>query len=246
MKTTLIGMPEIKAVAETISIHANEYELGFKKKPTYIVLLDKGQGRTRVLEYLADIYNGKTVFPSGLDSYIEFENIEATMSAVEELGIRLLDSAIYKPYYEEVCGVDICKFAHHLNELQTDLVIKLLKEASEHCFMLFFFPQEPNKSEQRLIDRLCDALDISSTIEATPYSAKDYAEIVINHYKEEVYADFIGVDFSCFKRQLSANMKNVSSLSEAFKIGESFFDENLSKLTTSLYVDEIKNEEVKR
>jgi len=41
-------------------------------------------------------------------------------------------------------------------------------------------------------------------------------------------------------------MKNVSSLSEAFKIGESFFDENLSKLTTSLYIDEIKNEEVKR
>ena len=112
--------------------------------------------------------------------------------------------------------------------------------------MLFFFPQEPNKSEQRLIDRLCDALDISSTIEATPYSAKDYAEIVINHYKEEVYADFIGVDFSAFKRQLSANMKNVSSLSEAFKIGEPFFDKNLSKLTTSLYVDEIKNEEVKR
>ena len=245
MKTTLVGMPKIKAVAETISIHANEYELGFKKKPTYIVLLDKGQGRTGVLEYLADVYNRKTAFPSGLDSYIEFENIEATMSAVEELGIRLSDSAIYKPHYEEVCGVDICKFAHHLNELQTDLVIKLLKEASEHCIMLFFFPQEPNKSEQRLIDRLCDAIDISGTIKATPYSAKDYAEIVIKHYKE-VYADFIGVDFSAFKRQLSANMKNVSSLSKAFKIGESFFDKNLSKLTTSLYVDEIKKEEVKR
>lgn len=241
METTLIGMPEIKAVAETISTHAKEYEIGLKKKPTYIVLLDKGQGRTTVLEYIADIY--ETTFPSGLDPYVEFE-IEATMSAVEEIGVRLSDSAIYKPYYEEVCGVDICKFAHHLNELQTDLVIKLLKEASEHCFMLFFFPQEPNKSEQRLIDRLCDALDISSTIEATPYSAKDYAEIVIKHYKE--VADFIGVDFSAFKRQLSANMKNVSSLSEAFKIGESFFDKNLSKLTTSLYVDEIKNEEVKR
>mgnify|MGYP000006658833 FL=1 len=241
MKTTLIGMPEIKAVAETISTHAKEYEIGLKKKPTYIVLLDKGQGRTTVLEYIADIY--KTTFPSGLDPYVEFE-IEATMSAVEEIGVRLSDSAIYKPYYEEVCGVDICKFAHHLNELQTDLVIKFLKEASEHCFMLFFFPQEPNKSEQRLIDRLCDALDISSTIEATPYSAKDYAEIVIKHYKE--VADFIGVDFSAFKRQLSANMKNVSSLSEAFKIGESFFDKNLSKLTTSLYIDEIKNEEVKR
>ena len=241
MKTTLIGMPEIKAVAETISTHAKEYEIGLKKKPTYIVLLDKGQGRTTVLEYIADIH--KTTFPSGLDPYVEFES-EATMSAVEEIGVRLSDSAIYKPYYEEVCGVDICKFAHHLNELQTDLVIKLLKEASEHCFMLFFFPQEPNKSEQRLIDRLCDALDISSTIEATPYSAKDYAEIVIKHYKE--VADFIGVDFSAFKRQLSANMKNVSSLSEAFKIGESFFDKNLSKLTTSLYIDEIKNEEVKR
>lgn len=246
MKTTLIGMPEIKAVAETLSIHANEYELGFKKKPTYIVLLDKGQGRTGVLEYLADVYNGKTVFPSGLDSYIEFENIEATMSAVEELGIRLSDSAIYKPYYEEVCGVDICKFAHHLNELQTDLVIKLLKEASEHCFMLFFFPQEPNKSEQKLIDMLCKTINISDKIAVTPYTIEDYAEIVIKHYKEEVYADFIGVDFSAFKRQLSANMKNVSSLSEAFKIGESFFDKNLSKLTTSLYVDEIKNEEVKR
>lgn len=246
MKTTLIGMPEIKAVAETISIYANEYELGFKKKPTYIVLLDKGQGRTGVLEYLADVYNGKTVFPSGLDSYIEFENIEATMSAVEELGIRLSDLAIYKPYYEEVCGVDICKFAHHLNELQTDLVIKLLKEASEHCFMLFFFPQEPNKSEQKLIDMLCKTINISDTIAVTPYAIEDYAEIVIKHYKEEVYADFIGVDFSAFKRQLSANMKNVSSLSEAFKIGESFFDKNLSKLTTSLYVDEIKNEEVKR
>ena len=93
MKTTLIGMPEIKAVAETISIHANEYELGFKKKPTYIVLLDKGQGRTGVLEYLADVYNEKTVFPSGLDSYIEFENIEATMSAVQEIGFRLYDTA---------------------------------------------------------------------------------------------------------------------------------------------------------
>lgn len=242
MKTTLIGMPEIKAVAETISTRANEYEIGLKKKPTYIVLLDKGQGRTTVLEYIADIY--KTTFPSGLDPYVEFE-IEATMSAVEELDIQLSDAAVFKPYYEEVCGVDICKFAKHLNETQTQRIIDLLKKVSEHCIMLFFFPQKPNKSEQKLIDTLCKSINISNTIAVTPYTIEDCAEIVIKHYKE-VYADFIGVDFSAFKRQLSANMKNVSSLSEAFKIGESFFDKNLSKLTTSLYIDEIKNEEVKR
>ena len=242
MKTTLIGMPEIKAIAETISTHANEYEIGLKKKPTYIVLLDKGQGRTAVLEYIADSY--KTTFSSGLDPYVEFE-IEATMSAVEELDIQLSDAAVYKPYYEEVCGVDICKFAKHLNETQTQRIIDLLKKVSEHCIMLFFFPQKPNKSEQSLIDMLCKSINISDTINVTPYTVEDYTEIVINYY-QELYEVFVNEDFLGFKRELSAKMKNVTSLSEAFKIGESFFDKNLSKLTTLLYVDEIKNEEAKR
>lgn len=242
MKTTLIGMPEIKAVAEKISTHVNEYEIGLKKMPTYIVLLDKGQGRTTALEYIADSY--KTTFPSGLDPYVEFE-IEATMSAVEELDIQLSDAAVFKPYYEEVCGVDICKFAKHLNETQTHLIIDILKKVSEHCILLFFFPQKPNKSEQKLIDTLCKTINISDTITVTPYNDEDYTEIIINYY-QELYEAFVDEDLLDFKRKLSAKMKNVSSLSEAFKIGESFFDKNLSKLTTSLYVDEIKNEEVKR
>lgn len=243
---SLVGMPEIKSIIEkTILTHTNDYELGIKKKPTYIVMLNKGQGRSKLLESISDVYNKQITFPSGLDPYIEIENIKPTISCVEEMELRLSDAAVYKPHFEEVCGVDISEFSKHLNECQTERVIKVLKEASEHCIMLFFFSQKPNKSEERLVNMLREKLDITDVIIVSPYTADEYARIVINYYKE-FYRSFKGSDFPDFERELSVKMKNVASLSEAFKIGESFFDKNLSKLTTSLYVDEIKNEEVKR
>ena len=180
-KIDLTGLQEIKeAINRDCAAAAKP---GLRKKPcNYIIKLDKGNGRSKVLQYAASRYRecGILDFSSSRDESVElqFDGSYYRFRLGQEIVER---AAEYKNYFEGVVGISGVPIKPMTNENRAELMSWLM-ELTGHAVVFFFLSGEPEEKEYlRFLEEVpCETL----YIEPSGYTLKDFAEVMITRLSE--------------------------------------------------------------
>lgn len=146
----------------------------------FIVPLDAGSGRTTLIEYMTDKYKeaGVMDFTSGLDDYIEVV-FDGTLQQLKQAFSAIDSAAVYTNEYCNIISMDISEISTHIGETQFTEFIKNCKRVCEHACVVFFVHSTPTRNEERLLDKLCEAVDNVRRLTVEPYSKNDMVSLII-------------------------------------------------------------------
>lgn len=151
----------------------------------YIVPLDSGSGRTTLIEYMTDMYKDAGVldFGSGLDEYIEI-TFDGSLQQIKQSFANIDAAAVYTNDYCNIVGMDISNIASHFGETQLAEFMKNIKKVCEHANVVFFVHTEPNRNEEKLIEKLFESVDNLQRLFVEPYTNSDMCKLIIKTISE--------------------------------------------------------------
>lgn len=151
----------------------------------YIIPLDPGSGRTTLVEYMTDKYKeaGVLSFNSGLDDYIEVA-FDGSLQQLKQAFAAIDSAAVYTNEYCNIIGMDISGISALLGETQLSEFMKNCKRVCEHACVIFFVHTTPNKSEEKLAEKLCETVDNVKRLEVEPYTTEDICALFIKTVEE--------------------------------------------------------------
>lgn len=145
----------------------------------YIIPLDPGSGRTTFVEYMTDKYKeaGVMDFGSGLDDYIEV-SFDGTLPQLKQAFASIDSAAVYTNEYCNIVGMDISGIATHLGETQFAEFMKNCKRVCEHACIIFFVHGPPSRNEEKLIEKLCEAIDNIKRLAVEAYTNDEICALI--------------------------------------------------------------------
>lgn len=151
----------------------------------YIIPLNSGSGRTTLIEYMTDKYKQEGVlgFTSGLDDYIEI-SFDGTLQQLRQAFAEIDSAAVYTNEYCNIVGMDISCISAHLGETQFSEFIKNCKRVCEHACVIFFVHEVPDRNEEKLLEKLCDAVDNIKRLKVGPYTKEDICALIVKFIEE--------------------------------------------------------------
>lgn len=151
----------------------------------YIIPLDSGCGRTTLVRYMVYKYKeaGVLDFTCSPDDYIEI-SFDGTMPQLKQAFSVIDSSAVYANEYSNIIGMDISGISFHLGEKQFTEFLKNCKRVCEHAVVIFFVHTTPSRNEERLITKLCEAVDNIRLLEVESYTKEDICTLIIKTVAE--------------------------------------------------------------
>ncbi len=180
-----IGLKTPCAEVENTCGNAHMYKRCGLRPTHYIIPLDSGSGRTTFIEYMTDKYKeaGVLSFTSGLDDYIEI-TLDGTLQQLKQAFAAIDSAAVYTNEYSNIIGMDISGIASHLGETQFTEFMKNCERICNHACVVFFVHTAPNRNEEKLLDKLSDAIDNLKRLEVEPYTKDDICDLIIKTITE--------------------------------------------------------------
>ena len=180
-----VGLWDVQSGIEEICSKAYLYRSCFLRPEHFMVPLDEGCGRTTLLRHMAERYKDAGVlgFDCGLDDFLEivFDGTPVQMrNAFSVIG----SAAVYKNNYENIIGMDISRVAMHLGEAWCNEFLNNCKAVCEHASVVFFVRAEPSRNEERLMEKLQNAIDHIRRFDAQAYTQSELCEIIIRFFDE--------------------------------------------------------------
>lgn len=150
-------------------------------KPKHMLMpLDSGEGRTTFTDYVAAQYKQHHVlsFTCGLDDYLEYV-LDGTLPQLRQTFGQIAAAAIYTNQYENVVSMDISAIANHLNESQLPEFIENASRLCKHAYVVFFISSQRSRNEERLVQKLVEAVPDIQEIPVQPYTLDELADMII-------------------------------------------------------------------
>lgn len=178
--TKPIGLTTPCKEIESTCSKAHMYKRCGLRPKHYIIPLDSGSGRTTLVEYMTDMYKqaGVLSFSCGLDDYIEIA-FDGTLQQLKQAFAAIDSAAVYTNEYCNIIGMDISGISAHLGETQLSEFLKNCKRVCEHACVIFFVNSVPNRNEEKLMEKLCEAVDNVKRLEVEPYTKDDMCALII-------------------------------------------------------------------
>lgn len=178
--TKPIGLSTPCKEIESTCSNAHMYKRCGLRSKHYIIPLDSGSGRTTLIEYMTDMYKkaGVLSFSSGLDDYIEIA-FDGTLQQLKQAFADIDSAAVYCNEYCNIIGMDISGISAHLGETQLIEFMKNCKRVCEYACVIFFVHSDPNRNEEKLMDKLCETIDNVKRLEVEPYTEEDMCALII-------------------------------------------------------------------
>lgn len=181
----LVGIDEFQTMVKSISANVKKYSFLNEPPDSVILKLDRGEGRSAVVEFAANTFKDDKVldFTSSRDKYIECDfsgalnNYNRNMDAVKSAGE-------YAECYEGVIGVHCTGIADCYAEDHYKDFICEFKKICQHAFVIFFFSAQPSKNEEKMIKALSEELDIR-VLTAGKYTSEQLALISLLKMEKE-------------------------------------------------------------
>ncbi len=219
--TRPIGLEAACAEIERVCSQASLYKRCGLRPPHLILPLDSGSGRTTFLEYMADSFRKAGVLPfrSGFEDYLEI-SLDGTLPQLRQAFASIDAAAVYTNRYSNMVALDISPLAQHLSESQLPEFLKNAKRICEDACVVFFVRSEPSRNEERLLEKLCEAVDHIQRLAVEPYRQEELCRIL-----EKVLEDR-GLEIrqrEAFRRALAAWASEfaISCVKEAVAAAES-------------------------
>lgn len=230
--TKPIGLNAICTLIEKNCIESVIYKKCGLMPPHYIVNINPGDGRTTLLEFMADAYKNSDVidFHSGLDGFIEIK-LDGSFSQFKKAAGEIDSAAVYYNSYRGIIGIDASALAIHKNETQWTEYLNLVREISKDAIIVLFILQQPTKNDLFVAEETMKVVDNMEMVDVEPYSKDELASIVERNIISK------GVEIICSDEihSILLNMvesKNIKSVKEALKLTETLIrSADFSKFT---------------
>ena len=151
----------------------------------YIVPLNSGNGRTTLIEYMADMYkeSGVLDFISGLDDYIEI-TLDGSLQQLKQAFAEIDAAAVYTNEYCNIIGLDISGIASHQGETQFTEFLRNVKRICDHACVVFFVSALPSRNEERLLEKLCETVENIKRLSVEPYTQEDICDLIVKFLED--------------------------------------------------------------
>jgi len=152
----------------------------FKIKPPHVIFrLNDDQGRSRLIEYMTDMYEAALVldFSSGLDPCLEFK-LSGTYDDFRRFIKAVEDAAVFRNEYTGIIALDITALYNHRQESQWMDFWGAVKEISKSAYLVFFVSKEDTKCNNSLIGEIKRKIFNVEEVVISDYTAVDYADII--------------------------------------------------------------------
>ncbi len=178
--TKPIGLNTICEEIESTCSNARMYKQCGLRPKHLIISLDSGSGRTTLVEYITDKYKeaGVLSFTSGLDDYVEV-TLDGTPQQLKQAFAAIDSAAVYTNEYGNIVGMDISGIAAHLGETQFAEFMKNCKRVCEHACVIFFVHTSPSRNEEKLLEKLCEAIPNIKRLAVEPYTKDDLCALIV-------------------------------------------------------------------
>ena len=253
MKNELIGLTNFKEEVKNTCNHSYLYNdcAGFIPS-SLIVQLDKHNGRTSAIQYMAEKYLKANVidFYSGVENYISL-NFSGSLAQAESELKKITQAADYRNKYCGLIEVDIIALAQHPSTAQF---------LFNHFFdnfdgvAVFFVPENMSSSETRFVEQMVSNMERIKQIPHNKYSSEDFLKILkIQMVDKGVVLSKDVCDDDLLRIITTANVKNLSELSKIIKLLLLYSDfsndnpvitESSIKNAVHIVSKEINNEEI--
>lgn len=160
---------------------AQAYKRGGVRPAHFIVDLDSGEGRTTLVEFMADCYDSYGIINSAghLDEYVEVSLGDGTPEDVRRVFGEIESAAVYSNRYTGVVAIDVCGLACHIHEKQVEEFITGINEVCKNACVIFFLHSEPGRNEERLAEKICERIGNIKHIGFEPYTKGELCEIIL-------------------------------------------------------------------
>lgn len=145
----------------------------------FVIYLDAGNGQSTLAEYMTDVFcqNHLRHF-GGREHSLEYR-MDGSMSQLKQVLSDIDANASYTNHYEGMIFMDISGFSKHVNEAQTDMLLKAVQEMGMHATLIFYVPTVPDRNLDKLIMKLHDALEEVVEFRPKPYTAVQITGIIL-------------------------------------------------------------------
>lgn len=234
----------LTTICDSVESNCSKAEI-FKRsslKPHHCIIhLDAGQGRTTVLEYIADMYKAYDIlnFESGLDDYIELD-FDGTYNNFRNGVETVFDAAVYSDHYQGVVGVNCSALASHRQETQWTEFNTFINDLSKSANLVFFVDYESNKYDELIINTIKNNISNIDELFETPYTYDEYACIIESDIeKKGVIIKNLNAFHNIILDIVSFN--NIASVKDAISIAEKIIQcADFSMLVPTVSSDDIK------
>ena len=181
-----IGLDSIRQEVETVCARARIDQKLEIHPNSLIVQLNTGNGRTMLLEYVADMYQafGVMDFFGSPDPYLEI-SLDGSLAQMKQAFSTICEAAVYANQYTNVVGMDVSEMAAHINENHFPEFLQRIKMLCANAYVVFFVHEERGKREERLIERILDTVDTVKWMPVEGYSDEQLCEIVKRVWEEK-------------------------------------------------------------
>ncbi len=236
-----VGLTTVCDAVEANCLNAEVFKRSGIKPHHYIIHLDAGQGRSTLLEYIADMYKNNEIlnFGSGLDDYLEikfdgsYNNFRSGIETIE-------DAAVYSDNYQGVIGISCSALASHRQETQWIEFNTYIKEISKSASLIFFVDYESSKYDEFTIDTIKNNIsDVDELFEA-PYTYDEYANIIMNAIENKGVSIKNSTEFYNVILDI-VRLNNISTVKGAISIA----DEIIRYTDFSTFVPTVSSDNIK-
>ncbi len=177
----LIGMESLKSAMSEIVSRADAYRKGKAQVPHVMMNLTQDNGQSITANYITSVLydHGLRKF-GGLDTLLEYR-LDGSLSQMKEVFASIASNAVYTNEYEGVVAIDISALSEYANEYQVDYFVEQIGSVAGHATVIIYYDASRGKKMQVIKDKVRRALGNCIDVPVTPYSRKDYSQIVVQN-----------------------------------------------------------------
>lgn len=180
----LVGLEILKTMMSEIVSKADSYRKGGAQVPHVIMNLTHDNGQSIVADYITSIlYENKLRKFCGLDILLEYR-VDGCLRQMKQIFDDIASNAVYTNDYEGVVAVDISALSEFINEFQIDYFVEHIGLVARNATVIIYYDASLGQRIQIVKERVRKAIGNCIDVPVTPYSQKEYSEIVVQNILE--------------------------------------------------------------
>lgn len=213
----LIGLKSILKEIDDISQKSYIYNTHNIKPANIMIRLDRGNGRTTILDYISDVFKqNKIIEFLDPDSFIEI-TMDGSAAQFRKSECKVKDAAVYDNNYAGIIGIDCIALATHQTEPQYIDFFNFLKKISKYAFIVIFIPEKITKTEEKFINKIDLHISNIKHINAESYSVYELMSI----FKQSMHQHNIHLNGYLGEEEDLCNIisiNNITTAKEAYNL----------------------------
>lgn len=177
----LIGLDELKNQLSEITSNADAFRKGGAKVPNIVINLAHDNGQSIVAEYITSVLYDYKLRPfHGLDTLLEYR-LDGSLRQIKRIFDDISSNAVYTNEYEGVVAIDISALSEFINEFQVDYFVEKIGPVSQNATVIIYYDDSLGKRMHLIKERIVETMGNFIDVSVSPYSVKEYSEIVVQN-----------------------------------------------------------------